>query len=591
MLAPGTTETAQGAVPTAYTRIKQETVYSIQSLRGDVVSLISSESAGGGGSASGDELPPSPGNPSVAGARVLETVRYTSFGVPRVYRRYACDIADDEGNPLVRGVTVSPLVPNNGVTEADLNVFMAGFFDMASEFHWACDIADDSGFPLQDGGPVGASPNYGVTEGDYNLFFAQFFNGGSDVEFNDEWGQLSFPEHNNRIGYAGYWWDERVNMYVVRNRWYTPRTGRWLTPDPIGYAGGRNLYEYCNSQPFDYTDPMGLEPWAWYQGYGTTLSYLFGGGPDGAAGQVWADAGRGAAKNPVGLAQGIYQLAKEPVVIVGNTIGAIDDQTAVDNSLLMHLTYSATIAGNGDTSSGVRILAVNAGDEIKQTFIRAAHGDLEAIGDISWNTGLFILPLPGVGTTGTARLTMRVALANEAKFARFIPAPLGKWALRNTSTGFRTAATATAAGKASPPKPDCEAGCGANPARTKSLLPGEGAVGTFRDLDDLGATGDNLTPHHVPSANLMARHGVARGDGVSIMMEQPVPGVGGRHRFTFTYGTSADVEMTLRDSLAAGVRDLRRIYMNDGLYGTFVRHQLQEIGRQNKALFPGLFKK
>ena len=44
-------------------------------------------------------------------------------------------------------------------------------------------------------------------------------------------------------------------MYCVRNRWYTPRTGRWLTPDPIGYAGGRNLYEYCGSRPWEFVDP------------------------------------------------------------------------------------------------------------------------------------------------------------------------------------------------------------------------------------------------------------------------------------------------------------------------------------------------
>ena len=47
-------------------------------------------------------------------------------------------------------------------------------------------------------------------------------------------------------------------MYCVRNRWYTPRTGRWLTPDPIGYAGGRNLYEYVGSRPWEFVDPMGL---------------------------------------------------------------------------------------------------------------------------------------------------------------------------------------------------------------------------------------------------------------------------------------------------------------------------------------------
>ena len=33
-----------------------------------------------------------------------------------------------------------------------------------------------------------------------------------------------------------------------------------------------------------------------------------------------------------------------------------------------------------------------------------------------------------------------------------------------------------------------------------SLLPGEGDIGTYRDLLDAGEVGDNITPHHIPSA-------------------------------------------------------------------------------------------
>ncbi len=237
---------------TAYTRIKQETVYYIQSLRGDVVSLISEEAPDGSQSARGDQMPL-----GSLGARVIETVRYTSFGVPRVYKRYGCDIVDDGGTPLIRGVTQDPLSVNGGVTEADYNFFFTHFFDGTSPLQWACDIADDSGVMLQDGASVFGNALNGVNEGDYNAFFREFFNGGELIP-SSEWGTLSYPDVNNRIGYAGYWWDERVNMYVVRNRWYTPRTGRWLTPDPIGYAGGRNLFEYVGSRPFDFTDPMGL---------------------------------------------------------------------------------------------------------------------------------------------------------------------------------------------------------------------------------------------------------------------------------------------------------------------------------------------
>ena len=87
------------------------------------------------------------------------------------------------------------------------------------------------------------------------------------------------------------------------------------------------------------------------------------------------------------------------------------------------------------------------------------------------------------------------------------------------------------------------------------------------------------------------RQGVARGNGVSIMMEQPVPGVGGRHRLTFNYGTSAGVGMTARAALAAGIRDVRTIYMHDELYTPYIRQQLQEVIRQNQSLYPSVFSK
>lgn len=43
-----------------------------------------------------------------------------------------------------------------------------------------------------------------------------------------------------------------------RARWYDPETGRWLSPDPIGLAGGLNLYCFCGNDPVNRTDPSGL---------------------------------------------------------------------------------------------------------------------------------------------------------------------------------------------------------------------------------------------------------------------------------------------------------------------------------------------
>ena len=128
-------------------------------------------------------------------------------------------------------------------------------------------------------------------------------------------------------------------------------------------------------------------------------------------------------------------------------------------------------------------------------------------------------------------------------------------------------------------------------ANDKVLLPTEGNVASYGALSNAGSVGDNITPHHIPSAKHMAQHDVSRNEGIAINMEQPHPGVGGRHRETFTYGNTADSDMTPRKALAEGVWDARQIYRKDGLYDGFIRGQLQDLIKQNKVKFPEIFKR
>ncbi len=70
-----------------------------------------------------------------------------------------------------------------------------------------------------------------------------------------------------RYGYAGAWGYQSDSLadpgvfYApllhVGARWYDPRLGRFLQRDPIGIAGGLNVYAYVAASPLVFLDPSG----------------------------------------------------------------------------------------------------------------------------------------------------------------------------------------------------------------------------------------------------------------------------------------------------------------------------------------------
>jgi RHS repeat-associated protein len=59
--------------------------------------------------------------------------------------------------------------------------------------------------------------------------------------------------------------DNETGWFNYGYRYYVPTLGRWLSRDPIGIAGGLNLYEYVRNGPTGTWDLVGLEDFTFHQ--------------------------------------------------------------------------------------------------------------------------------------------------------------------------------------------------------------------------------------------------------------------------------------------------------------------------------------
>ncbi|MEO7718302.1 MAG: polymorphic toxin-type HINT domain-containing protein, partial [Capsulimonas sp.] len=58
----------------------------------------------------------------------------------------------------------------------------------------------------------------------------------------------------------GNYKDVETGLSLMSSRYYNPTTGRFINRDPIGYAGGPNLYSYADGNPSNRVDPDGTCP-------------------------------------------------------------------------------------------------------------------------------------------------------------------------------------------------------------------------------------------------------------------------------------------------------------------------------------------
>ncbi|WP_416421570.1 RHS repeat-associated core domain-containing protein [Pseudomonas sp. App30] len=93
-----------------------------------------------------------------------------------------------------------------------------------------------------------------LTETDgHTVWRAQYQVWGNTVE---EVREPYYIEEQN-LRFQGQYLDRETGLHYNTFRFYDPDVGRFVSPDPIGLAGGTNLYQYAPN-PIEWLDPLGL---------------------------------------------------------------------------------------------------------------------------------------------------------------------------------------------------------------------------------------------------------------------------------------------------------------------------------------------
>ncbi len=80
------------------------------------------------------------------------------------------------------------------------------------------------------------------------------------------WGEITQDTNASvdfPFAFTGREYDRETGLYFYRARYYDPRTGRFISADPLGFAAGdTNLSRYVANSPTNFRDPTGHEGWA-----------------------------------------------------------------------------------------------------------------------------------------------------------------------------------------------------------------------------------------------------------------------------------------------------------------------------------------
>ena len=125
------------------------------------------------------------------------------------------------------------------------------------------------------------------------------------------------------VRFPGQYFDAETGLHYNRFRYYDPGIGRYVSADPIGQAGGINVYQYAFADPMNEIDNRGLMT-------NTVDAKIAAGGAMGMflASMFASGTGEEMGKAAVDLCEGAYDAAQDAFASFGSEVSAASSSTS-----------------------------------------------------------------------------------------------------------------------------------------------------------------------------------------------------------------------------------------------------------------------
>ena len=157
----------------------------------------------------------------------------------------------------------------NGTPVGDIRIMRSGYLAI-QERDASNQVVSEYTWGLNMGGGIGGLLNMRQSGNDYQYLYdgrgnvSALLNTSQQVAASyryDSFGNLMAKTGtlDQPFGFSTKRYDAGTGLSYYGYRFYAPTIGKWLTRDPLGEAGGINLYGFCLNDPVNWFDPLGLE--------------------------------------------------------------------------------------------------------------------------------------------------------------------------------------------------------------------------------------------------------------------------------------------------------------------------------------------